>query len=68
MIEWYFLFSILLSDPTVADGWAVQRYDHAFPTPAECETKRHETYLHYRANPVMGGGVVITGCQPRRLK
>lgn len=68
MVEWYFLFSLLVSDPTMADGWAIQRFDEAAPTLAECEQKRHATYRHYRENPIMGGGVVITGCQPRRRR
>ena len=62
-IEWYFLFSILVSDPTVADGWAVTRHSVATETLDECRIKRDATIARYRENPILGGGVIITQCQ-----
>ena len=61
--SWYFLFSILVSDPTVADGWAVTRHTVTAETYTECHQKREGVILRYREKPILGGGVVITNCQ-----
>ena len=62
--EWSFLMSILLVNPQAAGGWDITRSSHVFPDLAACETAKEQKYQHYRTHPVMGGAVVITGCEP----
>ena len=67
--EWFFLMSVMSGAFVPGDGpgsgWQdVVRTRHAFTSLAECEQARWEQAAHYRAHPVEGGGVVITGCQP----
>ena len=64
VIEWSFLMCILLVNPQAAGGWDIIRSSHVFPNLAACETARAQKYRYYKENPIMGGGVVITGCQP----
>ena len=65
--EWFFLMAVMsgVFTPGEDGGWQhVVRTRHAFTSLAECEQARWEQAAHYRAHPVEGGGVVITGCQP----
>lgn len=62
---WVFLMAILSGpfDGATAQGWRdVERSRHAFQTLAACETERVRLVRHYRHHPVIGGAVVITGC------
>lgn len=74
MIEWVFLFSVMsgaftpgpLDDPKT--GWAhVERGRVASASLGECEAKAHAMAMHYKLHPVIGGAVVVTGCEPRRV-
>ena len=65
--EWYFLFSILVMDPSQPDGFLTTRYSVSAPSLGACETKKEEVYRKYQRDPIMGGALVVTGCQPRRV-
>ena len=65
MTEWYFLFSILVMDPSQPDGFLTTRYSVSAPSLDACEAKKEEVYQKYRLNPIIGGALVVTGCQPR---
>lgn len=65
MTEWVFLFAILTGAFDPDSGWQkVERGRLAYATLALCETGRQAMYQKHRKDPIPGGGVVITGCQP----
>ena len=67
LVEWFFLMSVMSGpfDPATEQGWQqVARSRHSYATLAECESARYWQAAFYREYPIMGGGVVITGCQP----
>ena len=71
IVEWVFLISVLSGpfDPDTEQGWR-DRERARFRTPdlATCENIRYHMTEHYRAHPVLGGAVIITGCQPEHTQ
>ena len=73
LVEWFFLISVL-SGPFDVDrypdtGWRdVERGTFKAQDLGTCERLKHELHQHYVRNPVPGGAVIITGCQPRHTQ
>ena len=65
LVEWFFLVSVMSGAFDLDTGWQdTTRSRHTYSTLAECESAKNGLYHMYRRNPIEGGGVVITGCQP----
>ena len=69
MLEYYFLWAVMFGafDPSSDSGWQhIARYEFADSSLAVCLAERDSIVRHYRDEPILGGGVVITNCQQRR--